>query len=55
MFVADPKAAGTPEVMKMAKDLMNTYGSSELPTGLAPRWLLNKKNANISKGMTKGK
>lgn len=54
-FVADPKAAGTPEVMKAAKDLMNTYGSSELPTGLMPRWLLNKKNSNISKGMTKGK
>lgn len=43
-----------PEFLKTAKDLMNTYGTSELPQGLQPRWLLNKKNANISKGMTKG-
>lgn len=43
-----------PEFLKTAKDLMNTYGNSELPSGLQPRWLLNKKNRNISKGMTKG-
>jgi hypothetical protein len=41
-----------PEYLKSAKDLMNTYGTNELPTGLQPRWLLNKKNQNISKGMT---
>lgn len=54
VFVPTAKAAGTPEVMQKARELMDTYGSSELPTGLMPRWLLNKKNANISKGMTKG-
>lgn len=44
-----------PEYLKMAKDLMKTYGTSEMPTNLQPRWMRNKINTNISKGMTKGK
>lgn len=51
-LVPHANEARMPEYLKSAKDLMNTYGTNELPTGLQPRWLLNKKNKNISKGMT---
>lgn len=43
-----------PEYLKMAKDLMKTYGANEMPTNLQSRWRRNKINTNISKGMTKG-
>jgi len=54
-FLMHENSDQMPDFIQTAKDLMNTYGSNELPSGLQPRWLLNKKNQNISKGMTKGK
>jgi hypothetical protein len=40
-----------PEVMQRAKDLMKTT-DGQLPPGLMPRWLRNKTNMAISRGMT---
>jgi hypothetical protein len=54
MFAPHANSDQMPDFIKQAKDLMNTYGNSELPPGLQPRWQRNKINANISKGMTKG-
>jgi hypothetical protein len=55
MFAPTSNADMMPEYLKTANDLMKTYGSNSLPSGLKPRWQRNKINANISKGMTKGK
>jgi hypothetical protein len=55
VYAMHANAAQMPEFVKTAKDLMSTYGSSSLPSGLQPRWMRNKTNLNISKGMTKGK
>jgi hypothetical protein len=54
-YAMHPNAPEIPQFLKSASELMKTYGNNELPPGLQPRWLLNKKNANISRGMTKGK
>jgi hypothetical protein len=54
MYALHENSETTPEYMKVAKDLMKTYGTSELPSGLQPRWMRNRINKNISKGMTKG-
>jgi hypothetical protein len=54
VFALHPNAPQMPEFIKTAKDLMNTYGTSQLPPGLMPRWMRNKTNLHISKGMTKG-
>lgn len=47
-------APETPAFLQLARDLIKEHGTSSLPTNLQPRWLLNKKNAHISQGMTKG-
>lgn len=54
LFARHPNTPKLPEFLQSATDLMNTYGSSQLPPGLMPRWMLNKKNTHISQGMTKG-
>lgn len=53
-FAPMRNAEQMPEFLKTANDLMSTYGTSELPAGLRPRWQQNKVNQAISKGMTKG-
>lgn len=53
-FAMHANAAQMPEFMKTASDLMKTYGDGGLPPGLQPRWMRNKTNLHISKGMTKG-
>lgn len=44
-------AAEVPEALKMSRELMKTFDGG-LPPGLQPRWLRNKTNMKISKGMT---
>jgi hypothetical protein len=53
-YALHPNRAKMPEFIKTANELMKTYGNSELPPGLQPRWMRNRTNLHISKGMTPG-